>query len=184
MELRRLDRKQIKTVYKERMVIDFPRDELRSLKMINNALDRGIYECLGLFDENEIIGYAYLVKLEKNYLLDYLAIYPEHRDSGAGGKVLQFLGEYLSDADNIIIEVENPEFAKDEAEKELRTRRLGFYLRNNCRDTGIRIRCFKVPFQILALGEYKCKDTDVLCEMYKSFYREVLPGVLYKRCFD
>ena len=109
MKLSSLNEKQIETIYRERMKIDFPPNELKPLSMIYDAIERGIYECLGLMDGTDIVGYAYLIRKGDDYLIDYLAVCPDRRNAGLGSEMLRLLGEYLAEADSIIGEVENPE---------------------------------------------------------------------------
>ncbi len=181
MELVELDTARVERIYKERLIFDFPRDEQKPLNVILEAMDKGVYVCLGLVDENDAVGYVFLVKKGKDYLIDYLAIYPEKRNSGIGGKMLLLLMEYFADADNVLLEVEDPDKCYDIDEKALQTRRRAFYLRNNCRDTGLRIMCFQVPFQILVLGEGKTDDLRDLKELYVSFYRMILPKEVFEK---
>ena len=178
MILRKLSKEQISAVYKDRMVIDFPPSELKPLSIILDAVDKGIYEGLGLYDGDRIVGYSYLVKQSADYLIDYLAIYPERRNGGVGSTLVKLLSEYMGDAGSIIVEVEDPEYAKNEEDRKIRIRRLNFYLRNGCCDTGVRVRCFGVEFVILSVGKLK-SDKDSCWELYTSFYKEVLPKDLY-----
>lgn len=180
MKLIELATEEVKQIYKKRLIYDFISDEQKPLDVILKAIDEGIYKCLGLRDEDELIGYVFLVKNDKDYLIDYFAIYPEKRNLGIGGKALKLLAEYFVDADIVLLEIEDPDKTDDMEEKELQARRRAFYLRNDCMDTGIRAICFQVPFQILVLGQHKSEDLGKLKELYKSFYRMVLP----KEVFD
>ena len=45
MKLKQLRSAEITTIYQERMVHDFIRDELKQLPVILKAVDDGIYEC-------------------------------------------------------------------------------------------------------------------------------------------
>ncbi len=180
MELIQLTKDWVASVYEERMVHDFKKDELKPLKMILKALDEGIYECLGLSDGERLLGYTFLVKQGKRYLVDYLAVYPEERDKGRGSAILKLLRDHVTDAEMMIIEVEDPLYAESSEEKELQERRVSFYFRNGCSDTGLRVRCFGVPFIIIRLGEKGSLDRDTVWEVYQSFYRAVLP----KKMFD
>jgi hypothetical protein len=180
MELIQLTKDRVASVYEERMVHDFKKDELKPLKMILRALDEGIYECLGLSDGERLLGYTFLVKQGKRYLVDYLAVYPEERDKGRGSAILKLLRDHVTDAEMMIIEVEDPLYAESSEEKELQERRVSFYFRNGCSDTGLRVRCFGVPFIIIRLGEKGSLDCDTVWEVYQSFYRAVLP----KKMFD
>ncbi len=178
MRLERLTKEQLSGIYNERMVIDFPPAELKPLFVILEAYDKGIYEGLGLYDGGEIVGYTYLLKQSTNYLVDYLAIYPDKRNTGVGTHLLRLLGEYMAGSGSIIAEVEDPSYAENGEERKLRERRISFYLRNGCRDTGVRVKCFGVPFLVLQMGE-GIKDKEKYWEMYASLYRAVLPQDMY-----
>lgn len=96
MRLERLTKEQLSGIYNERMVIDFPPAELKPLFVILEAYDKGIYEGLGLYDGGELVGYTYLLKQSTNCLVDYLAIYPDKRNTGVGTHLLRLLGEYMA----------------------------------------------------------------------------------------
>lgn len=83
-EIRPLSLDEVRDVYHLRMVHVFPWNELKSLGMIEKALKRGIYRCLGRQGGNAILAYAVFVKLESNYLLDYFAVDQNRRGSGLG----------------------------------------------------------------------------------------------------
>ncbi|WP_051656916.1 GNAT family N-acetyltransferase [Butyrivibrio sp. AE3004] len=173
MKIKQLRSAEITTIYQERMVHDFIKDELKKLSVILKAVDDGIYECLGLFIESEIIGYAFLVKQGMNFLVDYLAVYPKYRNKGLGSEIIRLLREYMSGAGLIILEVEDPAYTKERDLKELQARRIGFYERNGCIDYGLRVRCFGVPFIILVLENNSIRSKEKLWEMYKAFYGAV-----------
>lgn len=180
MELIQLNKDQIASLYNEHMVHDFKKDELKPLKMILKVLDDGIYECLGLSDGERLLGYTFLVKQGKRYLVDYLAVYPEERDKGRGTTILKLLRDHVIDAEMMIIEVEDPLYAESSEEKEIQERRISFYLRNNCLDTGVRVRCFGVPFIIISFVGNSSLDRDTVWEAYQSFYRAVLPRKMFE----
>ena len=181
LRLEKLNKAQVENVYNERMIIDFPKDELKPLDILYRAMDNGIYEPLGLFDEDKLIGYTFLVKNNHDYLVDYLAVYPQQRNLGSGGVMVHLLPDYLKDAENIIAEIENPEYAENEDDKLLQTRRFGFYTRNGCSDTGLRVRCFGVPFMILRWGTNENEDPHALWDLYQSFYRIMLPKDMFEK---
>ncbi len=181
MKLKELSIDEITNIYHTRMVIDFPKAELKPLNYIVQAVNEGIYECLGLYEDETCIGYTFLVKQGGSYLIDYLAIYPGKRNNGAGSKLIRLLKEYLAKADFVIIEVEDPQYAETDEDKDLQTRRLDFYLRNECVDTGLRVRCFGVPFIILGLGKENGAQPDCLWDIYNSYYRAVLPKEMYEK---
>ena len=181
MQLVKLNKDQIEKIYKSRMVYDFPKDELKPLEMIYKAVDAGFYEGLGLFDNGDIVAYTFIVEYENSYLIDYLAVYPEHRSSGIGSQMLKFIEEYLQSADRIIIEVENPDYAEDSKAKEFQQRRIEFYKKNGCVDTGVRVLCFRAYFMVLVTGKSKWQDGDDIWKYYEGFYKKfMLDEKVYK----
>ena len=60
---------QLREIYAQRMVEDFPPDELKPLWMIERALDEGRYSCFGWFEGGEILAYALFVRLKRAALL-------------------------------------------------------------------------------------------------------------------
>ena len=175
MNLQQLNEKQISKLYEEHMIIDFPKDELKPLEMILKSVEKGFYECLGILEEEKIVGYIYLVRVDNCYLIDYIAIFPELRNKGLGTNLLALINDYLETADRVIGEVEDPAYTNDEGQKHIRNRRLQFYLRNNCRDTGLRVECFGVNYIILEVGNNHCKDLDEVWNLYEKFYKIFLP---------
>ncbi len=133
---------------------------------------------MGLYNQGKILGYAFLIKLESDYLIDYLATYPELRNQGIGATMLSLLGEYMHGATSIIGEVEDPKFASTKEEMVLQSRRLNFYLRNGFAQTSVRANGFGVPFIIITLNT-KLSDEDVL-KIYKRIYKTHLPANLYE----
>ena len=181
MRLQELTEDQIKAVYEQRMREDFPSNELKPLDMIMNRREKGIYECLGLFNEGELAGYVYLVRLKEDYLIDYLAIDKKRRNAGYGGELIRLLSGYLVHVKSIIGEVEDPEYAQSEADRELRTRRQQFYFRNGFRDTGVKATCFGEPFMIIEMGEGLVHTEDEIISLYRSHYKAILPEHLYEK---
>lgn len=181
MELRKLDIKQIKKVYKDRMVMDFPDDELKPLAAIVMLIKKGVYEFFGLFDGEIIVGYVCFISADNSYLVDYLAVYPEMRNKGVGAVMLKLIDDYLGHADRIIIEVEDPEFAETEDDRDIQTRRVGFYKRNGCIDTGLRVSCFEVPFIILEMKKEIHATKMEAWSIYEKFYKAFLPKKMFAK---
>ena len=178
MRLMTLTKDQLSDLYNDQMRKDFPPSELKPLFVMLDAVDKGIYETLGLYDGDEIVGYSCLVKLGNDYLVDYLAVYPEKRNGGIGSILVKLLYDHIDSAGSFIIEVEDPDYARDDEDRKLRIRRMDFYLRNGCFDTGVRAKCFGVEFILLRMGnekleKQKCWDT------YSAIYRAILPKDMY-----
>ena len=180
MELRQLNKDEVISLFNERLVNDFIKEEIKPLNVILKAIDDGIYECLGFYDDKDIVGYTFLVRIGMNYLVDYVAVFSEHRNKGIGGQMLKSLSDYLSQACLVIGEVEDSDYTEDKELKELQKRRIEFYKRNGCRDTGLRVRCFGVPFIILETEGSASVGKDALWVTYQSFYKVVLPREMFE----
>ncbi|MCQ2533562.1 MAG: GNAT family N-acetyltransferase [Clostridia bacterium] len=175
--------------YEEHMCEDFPPVELKPLKNILLALEKGIYQCFGLVDESDytesqaprLYGYAYLIKVGEEYLIDYLAIYPEYRDQGLGSELLKLIGTELSNATSILVEVEDPSSSSSPEELETRERRLSFYLRNGLISTGVNALCFSVPYRLLEFKSVpRLHSQSEIRKLYKLVYKTMLPPKMYE----
>lgn len=172
---------EIINVYNTHMIFDFPDNELKPLKSILNSVSEGIYDCIGFFENNELYGYAFFIRLGKDYLLDYFAVVENKRNLGYGSLFLRLLKEYLFDAKSIIIEVENPKYATSRLELEVMNRRLDFYRKNSFACTDVEVLLFGVRFVLLVPESLDSISADELREIYKSHYRAVLPDNLFYR---
>lgn len=181
MYIEKLTKKQVKEVYAEHLRTDFPPSETKPLSAILRAMNKGIYECLGLIEDGELLCYAFLVKHGENYLLDYLATVSGRRGTGVGSVMLGALAEHIGGGTCLIAEVEDPELADSPEEKNIRTRRLRFYLRNGFADTGIRANTFGVGFIIIEMLRDKAHSAEQIREIYRDCYRMMLPGIIYRK---
>lgn len=153
MVLRVLEEREIVEIYEGRMQNDFAKGEIKPLSRILELVKRGMYFCYGLYDEEEFAGYCFLVVSEQRdaVLLDYFAVSEGIRGNGYGSKGLALLKEEIErrKLGTLILEVENPRFGKDEEEKALRRRRIGFYIRNGMSLTHLRIFLYDVEYLVM-----------------------------------
>lgn len=184
MSIRRLtDFAQIEAIYQTRMKRDFARNELRPLASLRRSWQRDAYECYGLFEGEDLLGYAFFVRLGGNYLFDYLAIADGHRDEGLGSRFLRELAACLAGADCVVGEVEDPDRASDDETRALRERRLRFYLRSGYRKTELTSRVFGADYRILEVPTGKTHTTEQLRAVYTELYRNILPGLFFRTQF-
>lgn len=188
MEIKAItDHGQISDIYHNRMKYDFPRDELKPLQSILHAVKNNCYECYGLFGDRdqELLGYAFFVRKKEDsgnhYLLDYYAVDRKHRNEGIGSFFIQQFPEMITDAESLIIEVEDPDKASDDADRKIRNRRLGFYLRNHCILTEIRTRLFGVDYRVLIWQDGRQHDEDEIRKAYTDIYKIMVPELLYRK---
>lgn len=181
MQIRPLSDAQLEAVYETGMMHDFPDTERKPLRMIRDALRRDEYDCLGLFAGEILRGYAFFVRLGRELLLDYFAVSPAYRGTGCGSRFLQMLRQQYTDAETLIIETETPAYAADDADRLTRTRRMQFYLRGGCRETGITVQVFGVEYSLLELPLSGVHTPDEIRAVYARLYQSFLPPERYQR---
>ena len=184
MLLRDLTDDRITWVYQNWMMQDFPDDERKPLARIRSALRDGDYRCIGIFEAEALVGYAFFAgaPAKRNaVLLDYFAIAPENRNRGLGGMFLQRLPELFPQAAAVMIETEAPETAANAAEQDLRQRRLAFYLRSGCEDSGVQADVFGVRFRLLSYPVRLHPDAEQIWADYCAVYRNMLPESMFLR---
>lgn len=184
-QCRQLTREEIVAIYEQYLVYDFPKNERKPLSVILRSLKRNEYEAYGIFDGDDLCGYAYLVvQKRKNrccYLLDYLAIDRQRRGQGIGSIFLLELRKRLYEADMLLCEVEDPALAVDEADRAERIRRIHFYEKNGFTDTGVAVQVFHVGFRLLSppcrkRTRHTAKEVR---SVYRSLYRMFVPFFAY-----
>lgn len=187
MIIHRLDVLEVREVYKKFLSVDFSANERRPLVVIERAMEKGLYVCYAALEEGAICAYAFFVVLPgKNgsgtrYLFDYYAVAEELRGKGIGGCFIgRLLHETLVDASSVLVEIDNPAYAWDEAEREIRERRRSFYIKNGLIDTGVDVCTFGVEFRLMeAVGE--AADREEVCRNYADLYRVFLPPKVFER---
>ena len=79
--------------------------------------------------------------------------------------------------------MEDPDTAKDEAERALRERRLHFYLRGGCRRTDLTATVFGADYRILEVPAARVHTTEELRAVYTGIYQSILPAPFLKTQF-
>lgn len=167
----------LEQVYHRHMERDFPDDELKPLWLLEQLVRDGINSIWGCYRKEELVGYYVLAQEQGSQmmLLDYLAVVPHLRGTGVGSEILALLRESLRDQDYLFIESENPEYAENDAEKQVRERRLRFYHRSGAVEQGVRILLFGVRYVGLTLSRNNPPSPQQQVEDYLSLYRRMLP---------
>ncbi len=148
LELRMLTIEEMRMVYEQYLIGDFPADEVKPFWRIRDMFERGLYFAYGCFERNVLKAYLFLVQWENKVLLDYFAVLRDAREQGYGRRALELLQEKLSPK-ILILESENPEFAKNETDLQIRQKRLHFYHMCRMVDSGLRTRLWGVEYLIL-----------------------------------
>ena len=174
---------QVEALYNTRLKKDFVRNERKPLISMRRSWEKNAYDCYGLYDGEEILGYAFFVRLGNSALLDYLAIAEEHRGEGLGTVFLRQLSACLRETDCVLVEVEDPEKAGDGETRLQRERRRQFYLRGGWRETGLCSVLFGADYRILEIPGGKEHSAEQLRRVYTELYRSCLPGFFFRTRF-
>ena len=168
MELKTLHERELSALYREEMVYDFPKSELKPLGAMLRLLEMGQYDPLVVTENGERVGYAmmWLPKSRQGALLEYLGVLRGKRSAGLGARILPLLAQRYG---QLFGEAEAPT-SQDEAENHLRRRRIGFYERNGFRVLDYECALFGVHFKCLYRGHQT--DDRAVEQLHRSVYAD------------
>lgn len=195
---RELSDKAIEEIYYEHMIGDFPKSELKPLKLLLDCRKKDLYKCFGLYEKDRLLAYSYFANDfdKKIILLDYLAVVKDMRNAGYGSIMLSKIKEYFrsnSTVENIIIEAESIESSKNQEEKAVRQRRIAFYKKNGLVQQQFMSKVFGTEYTILLLA---VQDNDAatdkkqilkensegkITEGYQNIYKAILTKEMYDK---
>lgn len=182
--LRPMKREELDALYEKRMQLDFPSAERPNLAAMRRHVDENLQSIWILQDEDEDAAYVVCAEANGLVLVTLLAVFAERRGGGTGSALLELLAEKYYNKRAILLEVEDPLDAEDEADHAIRTRRIGFYERNGYQFLdGVRHDSFGVHLLVMALpledtleNVRKNAVTDL-----QAIYHKVLPMALWDR---
>ena len=177
------DFSQVEMLYKTRLKKDFARNEIKPLSAMRRLWEKDAYDCYGLFGGDEILGYAFIVRIGKNCLADYIAIADGCRGQGLGTVFLSLLTDCLAYADCVIGEVEDPDKAPNEDARLLRERRLQFYLRSGYLKTNLTSVVFGADYLLLEAPVSASHTTEELRSIYTGLYCSIFPTRFFRTQF-
>ena len=150
MRLRTLTKEELTKLYREKIQGDFAPGELKPLGAMLRLCDMGRYDPLLVEEDGAPVGYAmlWLPGNREGALLEYLGVLRGKRNGGLGTHILPLLAQRYG---QLFGEAEAPD-ADDEAENDLRRRRVAFYERNGFRVLDYDTALFGVHFKSLYLG--------------------------------
>ena len=168
MELKTLNERELSALYREEMVYDFPKSELKPLGAMLRLLEMGQYDPLVVTENGERVGYAmmWLPKSRQGALLEYLGVLRGKRSAGLGARILPLLAQRYG---QLFGEAEAPT-SEDEAENHLRRRRIGFYERNGFRVLDYECALFGVHFKCLFRGPQR--DDRAVEQLQRCVYAD------------
>lgn len=150
MNIKVLNKEEVRMIYDTHMQMDFPPQEVKPYGKMIQLMEMGRYECLGLYDEEQLCAYAFLVlnQEEMTLLLDYLAVPNMIRGSGYGSRMLKELRKWYEDWNGIYIESEALRTSEDDEQLKIRRRRLDFYQKNGAVLTRVKTEVFGTEYTI------------------------------------
>lgn len=176
------DLREIRALYRERLVRDFPRSEVKPFFAIRALVRRGCYGCLTIRDESGSVAayFFYLIDRANSVLfVDYFAVDAARRGEGVGSEALRLLGASFPNFD-VLLEVEDPAKAADGADETLRRRRIAFYERAGFEMTALRVLLFGVALNVMVKSGRGPAD-PVHRARLEAIYEAMFPRPLARR---
>lgn len=161
---------------------DFERLELFPYFVLKRNFKKGMIEAVYLTDSQEKYGYAIYQKVEAldGIFVMYLAILPKYRAKGLGSELISQLNDLSPKG--ILLEVEDPEAAKDEEDYTTRQRRISFYKRNGLHmNPDMKMNTFFVPLRIMDnINRTDAYDISFYQQLYNRFWGLPLGSLFIK----
>lgn len=179
LELKILNESEFSVLYKKYVKADFPVGERRPLFMMKKRIKAGSYICYALLSGEEISAYAIIISHKESncLMLELFAVNKSIRGKGVGSDFLQSLKEQLK-ADGILLECENPDFAKTEEERVLRQKRIAFYKKNGGVLTDFAVKAFGVEYLVMFLPLKSVLPPEDIDREFRRFYSTSVPAFL------
>ena len=153
-------------------MIDFPDDERKPLKIIQERKRKKQNLCLCYEEEGLLKGYGIFEFCEedRSLLMDYFAVFSKERNQGTGTRFLEELKEYFKDWNVLFIESES---VCDVDSK----RRLDFYQKCGAVISGVRVNLFHVDYEILFISLKEELSQDEVEKHMRRMYEKIYPKV-------
>lgn len=175
IRIKKLNIHEIELIFNSYIINDFPRNETRPLDKMLLLFNDNRYICFGLFEDDEIIGYAFFIinKSINSLLMDYFATVSKYRGKGFGSIFMKLLANEL-EGYKILAEVESIESSANDLEKHIRERRISFYTNLNFIVSNVKCDLFGVNYSILYHNKETKEDEiyDLIRDIYKSVFDE------------
>ncbi|PIC57699.1 hypothetical protein CSV80_07075 [Sporosarcina sp. P12(2017)] len=156
------------------VLVDFGFLDHIPFPIMRNALKKNVLRAVYLTDGINVYGYAIYQEIPKygGIHVLYLAIAPEFRSYGLGSVMLRRL-DALSPA-GMLLEVEDPDFSRNEEELSIRTRRIAFYERNGLTlDQTVKLTNFKHPLLLMTTTALPALNERQFRKFYRQLYNRV-----------
>jgi len=183
MKIKKLTLEEIDFIYNKFAKNDFAEDELKPISVINNLIRDNKYIGYGLYENYKLISYAffYVSFDSKICLLDYFAVCNGFRGLGYGSEYMKLIKNEMVGFKGLIVEVENPEFALNPQEKEIRERRIEFYKRNGFIVSELTCRMFDIEFIIIYLPLKNNLNSSEIHYELNNIYINMFSDKIYRK---
>lgn len=187
--IRRMDPTALGAAYQAQIPRHFPASEVRPFDParqmsggevpmldVQTLLSENRYAAFGAYDGDALAAYAFLCWDEHGTaLLDYLAVMEDYRCHGVGSLMMNYLlsGSAALPWKCLILEVDDPDFAGDEAELTTRLRRNAFYHRAGLRESRVRVQLFGARYRIFT-DAHGLSDEALLARV-QAMYPQLVP---------
>lgn len=184
--------REAEAIYKEHLQKDFPPEEVKPFFIIRKMCFKKNYYVYGFYEkeaeqgEEKLCAYAFLLADHgrKMLLLDYFAVCGRLRGAGYGSRALAMLREACMDWKGIIIEVEDDELpGLDEQTRNVRRRRISFYVGAGCQMTATRSRLWGVDYRIMVLPVTDDRAGEEMAGKVRSVYQCMYADRILKKRF-
>ena len=160
------------SLYRRQIRNDFDENEIKPEWVIRTLQESGEYFCDVMRDEcGAILSYAFVLKHEDLFFLDYFATVEEERGRGFGTGMLAYLFGTYDGA--WLLEVEDPERARDAREREAMMKRIRFYEHAGAARTAVQVTAFGHPYCLMVKGQ-NARDAEAVREQYLDVYRSIV----------
>jgi len=123
----------------------FPKEELPPPHIIDEVIP---YLCF--YEDDTLIGFAQVLKRPELHYLRYMAMLPQYRSKGFGGKMLDLI---LQERGNVPLALDIEPLDEKSDNYEQRLRRFRFYQKHGMADSGYLFIFGDSSFSIITTGE-------------------------------
>ena len=169
----------MRKAYLTDMVHVFPENERKPCDAIYDEMLQGKFLAFGLFAGGELLAYALIARMPGcGYLFaQYVVVKEAYRSRGLGGMLMDEVAKRCGAYRAVMVDVEDPEFGADDAERDYREKRVRFYLKNGFRTTRVKARVCGVDYLVMARELSTYPSDEEIFEASDALYRSMaMPG--------
>lgn len=166
--IRFMTKQELREIYQNHMMNDFPDDERKPLSIIESRFKKNQTHCLVYLEEDVIKGYAILESCQKSLLMDYFAVIKSYRNQGIGTKFLCEMKEYFREYDALFVESEC-------AYNEISQKRLDFYQKAGFVISGVQVHLYHVDYELMVLSLNPETESLDVRRMMEEIYEKIYP---------